>query len=308
MNNDPKEEVSSAKDDAQKTAPKKNLFKKLASFANSWVGTFVIVFFIIFFIAQAFIIPTGSMRTTLLIGDGLFGKKFAYGIPIPRIPWIEVPIFPDLDGDGHLFNGDTPKRGDIVIFRYPLDDKLHYVKRLVALGDDLIMMRDKTLYLRPFEGDEYIKANYPAESLIDINGMLWVQNPYKNRHKGITYDDIPYPAKFVDFGPVKVDSSEYFMMGDNRDHSSDSRFWGSVPYKYIVGKPWFLYFSWEHRDYYEMLNSSDSKDIKILQKECDGVNINDTRCKEIWEKYRFSIRWDRMFKSVEAIEKDLQSE
>ena len=270
---------------------------KTKDFSNSWTGTIIIVLFVIFFIAQAFIIPTGSMRSTLLIGDGLFGKKFSYGVPIPRIPWIEVPVWPDFDGDGHLINGDLPQRGDIVIFRFPMNEKLHYVKRCVATGGDLIMMRDKDLYLRPKEGDEYIRANYPNDHL-SINDKLWVKNPYKSKYKGINYGGINFPEPLVNFGPVKIPEDEYFMIGDNRDHSNDSRFWGSVPYKYIVGKPWFIYFSWENRDYFEMLNSNDPKDIQLLKNKCSDININDSKCRDMWGRHQYSIRWDRMFKFI----------
>ena len=280
-----------------------SLWQKIVAFTNSWTGTFIIVFMIIFFVAQAFIIPTGSMRSTLLIGDGLFGQKFSYGIPIPRIPWIEVPILPDLDGDGHLFEGKKPKRGEIVIFRYPKDDKIHYVKRMVAVGGDLLMMRDKVLYLRPHEGEAYMQANYPAHKLVQWNGLLWVKAPYIDTYKGITYDDAPYPI-LVDFPLTQVPKGEYFMLGDNRDHSNDSRFWGSVPYKYIIGKPWFVHFSWENRNYFEMLRSTDSKDMKLLQERCGDININDSRCKQIWDRYQYSIRWDRMFKSVERLQQE----
>jgi len=97
----------------------KNFLNKLYDFSSSWTGTVVIVLFIIFFIAQAFVIPSGSMISTLRVGDMLFVKKFAYGIPTPRIPWIEVKVLPDFNGNGHLIEGDRPQRGDIVVFRYP---------------------------------------------------------------------------------------------------------------------------------------------------------------------------------------------
>ena len=132
--------------------------KKAYHFSNSWTGTIIIVLFIIFFVAQAFRIPSGSMKDSLLIGDHLFAKKFAYGISTPHLPFLEIPLIPGTDG--HIIDGDTPQRGDIVIFRYPNNTKLHYVKRCVAVGGDELFVLDKDLYLHPHEGNDYIKANY----------------------------------------------------------------------------------------------------------------------------------------------------
>lgn len=268
----------------------KKAFNKFLDFSNSWTGTVVIVLLVIFFIAQAFVIPSGSMKNSLLIGDHLFVKKFSYGIPTPRIPWIELKILPDFRGNGHLINGDGPKRGDIVVFRYPHDEKIHYVKRNFATGGDEVIFTEKALFLHPKEGEEFIKENYPKESLITIAGKLFVKEPYKL--PGIYYDkkvnlfeqalyylnagkfamqpvivneldkikDLPFNAFYF-----KVPDDEYFMVGDNRDHSNDSRFWGSVAYKDIVGKPWFIYFSWDNE---------------------------------------YKIRWNRIGKSIESIQND----
>jgi signal peptidase I len=229
------------------------MIKKFLNFSNSWTGTIIIVLFIIFFIAQAFVIPSGSMKRSQLIGDHLFVKKFAYGLPIPHIPWVEVPVLPDFNGNGHLWEGDRPERGDIVVFRYPLNEKTHFVKRCVAVGGDILTIKDKVLYLKPHEGAEYIKANYPKEDIVDMNGVLWVKNPYMSRHPGIQIDpnvvnDGIYPQQIFNFPPTKVEDDHFFMMGDNRDHSNDSRFWGQIPYRLVEGKPWFIYFSWD-KDY-----------------------------------------------------------
>lgn len=264
----------------------KTKWQKLVDFWNSWTGTIIFVLVFIFFVAQAFTIPSGSMKNTLLIGDHLFVKKFAYGIPTPRIPFLEVPVLPDFKGDGHLLSYAKPKRGDIVVFLYPHNTKLHYVKRCVGLGDDEIIYSNKTLYVRMHEGDEYMKANYPESKQVILQGKLYIKEPFTK--KGIHYDERidfdrvieAYIAKnqFA-MEPIyvselkglhkayyyKVPSNEYFMMGDNRDHSNDSRFWGSVDYKYIEGKPWFVYLSWDE-DY--------------------------------------NIRWERMFKSVDTLEND----
>jgi signal peptidase I len=223
---------------------------KLYNWSSGWTGTIVIVLSIIFFIAQAFVIPSGSMKNTLLVGDMLFVKKFAYGIPTPTIPWIELQILPDFNKNGHLIEGDKPKSVDIVIFRYPGDNKTYYVKRCVATSGDLVAVLNKHLLLRPKDGDEFIKKNYNKKNIISINGTLLVKDPYREKHKGIHNDNDVTPQntpyiQIFNMMPTLVPNSEYFMMGDNRDHSNDSRFWGTVPYKNIIGTPWFLYFSWD---------------------------------------------------------------
>ncbi|MBE2984833.1 signal peptidase I [Campylobacter sp. RM9344] len=248
----------------------KKFLGKLYDFSSSWTGTVIIVLLVIFFVAQAFVIPSGSMKNTLLIGDHLFVKKFSYGIPTPRIPWLEVKVMPELNGNGHLITADGPKRGDIVVFRYPYDDKIHYVKRNFAIGEDEVVFSEKQTFLRPHEGDEYIRANYDQNDIVELDGKLFVKEPYK--FSGVHYDEnvnmfeqmIYYlnagklamkPLRVSSLAPndkygfnafyFKVPKDEYFMMGDNRDHSNDSRFWGSVRYEHIVGKPWFIYFSWD---------------------------------------------------------------
>jgi signal peptidase I len=225
----------------------------------------------------------------------LFAKKFSYGIPTPRIPWIEVAVAPDSDGDGHLIQGDRPQRGDIVIFRYPQNDKIHYVKRCVATQGDEVIFYPEKLFIRFSEGDEYMKKHYPNRLKV-LNGKLYVENPYMRNHKGIAYgrsggDSFLDMLKLLPYGEVsmtpiyvdeleavaprinfnafyaKMDKDNFFMVGDNRDQSNDSRFWGSVPYKNVVGQPWFIYFSWDSNR---------------------------------------EIRWDRMFRTVDSIEEDLK--
>jgi len=257
-------------------------------FSNSWTGTIVIVLFLIFFVIQSFVIPSGSMKRTLQIGDFLFAKKFSYGIPIPTLPWLNIPLLPDFNNNGHLIEGDKPKRGDIVIFLYPNDHKTHYVKRCVAKGGDEIVYQDKHLYIHFVEGDEYIKKNYPTNKIVKFYNKLWVDNPYKDKYPGIHYLDNRNIYKSligcyyglikdengnnieIDMSPIfvaklesngdnfyfrgqkinalykKVEKDHFYMIGDNRNNSNDSRFWGSVPYSLIIGKPWFIYFSWDN--------------------------------------------------------------
>ena len=258
----------------------KKTLHKVYKWSNSWTGTVIIVLFVIFFIAQAFRIPSGSMKDSLLIGDHLFAKKFAYGVPMPHIPFLETSIMP-WSNSLRLFDGDTPERGDIVIFRYPNNPKQHFVKRCFATpGDEVLFTDADEVYLRPHEGDLYIRNNYPKEKIVILMGKVWVKSPMAHEHKGIHNDENhniyeDYLNVFlseqtaVDMKPVyvqelsikynfpfnafykKVEKKNYYMIGDNRDHSNDSRFWGGVPYDNIEGTPWFIYFSidenWEIR-------------------------------------------------------------
>ena len=233
----------------------KETLRKVYKFSNSWPGTIVIVLFVIFFIAQAFRIPSGSMKDSLLIGDHLFAKKFAYGISMPHIPFLEMSIMPWSDSL-RLVDGDTPERGDIVIFRPPHNPKTHFVKRCVALPGDELFVSEKDLYVHHSEGDEWIKENFKDFELVTFAAKLWVKNPYMKAHPGIHHDTKiiesgRYPMPIFHVSPIKIEKDYYFMMGDNRDHSNDSRFWGAVPYENIEGTPWFIYFSidenWEIR-------------------------------------------------------------
>ena len=233
----------------------KETLHKVYKFSNSWTGTVIIVLFVIFFIAQAFRIPSGSMKDSLLIGDHLFAKKFAYGISMPHIPFLEMSIMPWSDRL-RLVDGDTPERGDIVIFRPPHNPKTHFVKRCVAIPGDELFVSEKDLYIHHNEGDEWIKKNFEGFEIVTFAAKLWVKNPYMKAHPGIHHDEkivegSQYPMPLFYVSPIKIEKDYYFMMGDNRDHSNDSRFWGAVPYENIEGTPWFIYFSvdenWEIR-------------------------------------------------------------
>ena len=156
------------------------------------------------FVVQAFKSPSESMLGTLQVGDHLLASKFAYGI---RIPFT----------DHYIYDGSDPQRGDIVIFEYPNDPSVDYIKRVIGVPGDLIEVRDKQLYR---------------------NGM-----PVKEAYiRNIDPDNIE-PLR-DNYAPVRVPSGKYFVMGDNRDNSLDSRFWGFVDRKAIKAKAWRIYWSW----------------------------------------------------------------
>lgn len=299
----------------------KKFFSALYKFSSSWTGTIIIVLFLIFFVAQSFVIPSGSMKRTQLIGDFLFAKKFSYGIPTPHLPWLEVPILPDFNKNGHLIEGPRPQREEIVIFRKPQTPKVHFVKRCVAVGEDELLYMDKQLLIHFHEGDAYIKKNYPAKKIISLRNKLWVINPYMDKYPGIQYAPegrtsfesmvlhYEYREK-LDMQPVflgeiqktafykKVEEDHYYMIGDNRDNSNDSRFWGSVAYRYIVGKPWLIYMSIEHRSYERMM----SEDHAGLERVCGEVAIDSKACETLWNRQRFTVRWGRVGRLIEKMQ------
>lgn len=322
----------------------KKVLHGFGRFANSWTGTVIIVLFLIFFVAQSFVIPSGSMKRTQLIGDFLFAKKFSYGIPTPHLPWLEIPLLPDFNGNGHLIEGPRPQREDIVIFRYPLNNKIHYVKRCVAVGGDEILYANEQLLIHFHEGDAYIKANYPEAKIVSLRGKLWVENPYMDKYPGIQYAPegtdifetlLRYYAynKEIDMTPVyveglqaptheiagkgvnalyvKVEEDHFYMIGDNRDNSNDSRFWGAVPYRLIVGKPWLNYMSLEYRSYESILDGDaygGGKDHAQLARVCSDIPIDTQACKDLWEKQRYTVRWGRVGRRINTLQNELPIE
>ena len=192
-------------------------------------------------VVQAFRIPTGSMKDTLLIGDFLLVNKFIYGAQTPtRIPVVDVDIpsfrFPALK---------QPERGEIVVFKYPLDPSLDYIKRCIATAGDTVEIRDGWVYINNEpEGDIKLvqerKFDKEEGALVDyyVVHTGWGQD-YTIRH----YSD--RGARYEDFGPVVVPQNHLFMMGDNRDNSQDSRYWGFMPMQNLVGRALVIYWSWD---------------------------------------------------------------
>lgn len=186
----------------------KNRKSVVREYAEAIIIAILIALFIRTFVVQAFKIPSGSMKPTLQIGDHLLVNKFTYGIKIPFIRKSLVSI-------------NDPKREDIVVFIYPVDKTKDFIKRVVGVAGDTIEIRDKKIYL---------------------NGSL-----YNDGH-GVYTDRILFPASVQprdNFGPVTVPAGHIFVMGDNRDQSYDSRFWGFVDLKDVLGKAFIIYWSWD---------------------------------------------------------------
>jgi signal peptidase I len=168
----------------------------------------VIALFIRTFIIQAFKIPSSSMEPTLLVGDHLLVNKFIYGIKIPLT-------------DIKLFQLKRPKRGDIIVFIYPRDRSKDFIKRVIGTeGEKVEVIRNK----------------------IYINDKL-IDDPWGHYHEESNW--MKYLQPIEKFGPVLVPKDSLFVLGDNRDNSQDSRFWGFVNINAVRGEAFILYFSWD---------------------------------------------------------------
>jgi signal peptidase I len=195
------------------------------------ISTAIVLFLVIrTFIVEAFKIPTGSMENTLLVGDFLLVNKAVYGAEVP-VAHARLPAFA------------TPGRGDVIVFLPPHDPSKNYVKRLVGLPGDTLEMRDKVLYLdgEP-QAEPYARHIDPFSDPIDPR-MSW-QLEYTPA--GAPPGRSLQPSR-DNWGPVVVPEGKYFALGDNRDNSEDSRYWGFVDAGAVKGRPMFIYYSF-HRD------------------------------------------------------------
>jgi signal peptidase I len=198
---------------------------------EGWVWALVVALFLRYFVLQAYRIPSGSMEDTLLPGDFLLVFKPIYGI---EIPYTEIKFF-------QFFK---PSRGDIVIFRFPIDPSKDFVKRCVGLPGDTIEIRDKILYVN---GKKIFEPYAVHKDSRIIPPLILPKDEFSKREfqrAWVNREFIDEPNVRDNFGPVVVPPHTYFVLGDNRDNSSDSRFWGPVPEKYLKGVPLIIYFSW----------------------------------------------------------------
>jgi len=199
---------------------------------QSLVGTVVIAVFVITFVVQAFQIPSESMENTLLVGDYLLVNKLCYGQGVPLLPYRKI------------------ARGDIVVFHYPVDPKQHFVKRVIGLPGDRLRMISKKVWINGKPLDEpYVRFLEPPNGR-DPSSLFRDNFPRTDLY-AINMDGkwLLEMRKLVEDGQLIVPEGHYFVMGDNRDDSQDSRYWGFVPRENIIGRPLLIYWSvqeWDH--------------------------------------------------------------
>lgn len=164
------------------------------------------------FFVQAFKIPSGSMKQTLQIGDHILVNKFLYGIRIPLLRKVIIQV-------------KKPTRGDIIVFKFPVDPDKDFIKRVIGVAGDMVESRNKKIFVN----NQLINEDYSirTDSHIIPGGL----------------------QKRDNFGPLKVPENSLFVMGDNRDQSFDSRFWGFVDLKVVSGKAFMIYWSWDQENF-----------------------------------------------------------
>ena len=180
----------------------------LREYVEAALWALVLTLFLRAFVIQAFRIPSASMQDTLLIGDFLFVNKFEYG---PKIPFTHIRL-PGLR---------APRRGDVIVFQFPQDPSKDFIKRCIATGGETVEIRNKQ---------------------VSVDGVA-LNEPYT-----IHTDPAVKPAGYDyrdNYGPFTVPAGEFFMMGDNRDNSNDSRYWGTLNMDLVKGRAIFLYWSWD---------------------------------------------------------------
>ena len=202
----------------------------IVEYARALFPVILIVFVLRSFIVEPFRIPSGSMLPTLHVGDFILVNKFKYGI---RIPVINKKIFPV----------SHPNRGDVMVFRYPVDPKLNFIKRVVGLPGDVLSYKDKKLAVNGVEVSVEENGVYDFEQK-NLKGRSanWLIESIGEASHSILLDDNRGTRNLES---VTVPEGHYFVMGDNRDHSNDSRFWRFVPESHVVGNAFFIWFSWK---------------------------------------------------------------
>jgi signal peptidase I len=211
----PKSQQRPARPKDAPTAPEKSVVRE---YAEALVIAFFLAIVIRTFFVQAYKIPSGSMEPTLLIGDHILVDKFAYGLrlpdsffgmSIPGIPW------------GHyLFDTGPIHRGDVIVFVFPPDPTKDFIKRVIAVGGDTVAVKNAVVYLN-------------GQPMLDPHA-----------HYSLPADERTPMSVRDNFGPEKVPPGKIFVMGDNRDRSYDSRFWGFVPIDNVEGRAFLIYWSW----------------------------------------------------------------
>ena len=201
----------------------------LVEYSKSFFPVILAVFMIRSFLVEPFKIPSGSMMPTLLVGDFILVNKFTYGLRVPVI-------------NNTFKEMKHPQRGEVMVFRFPKDPSLDYIKRVVGLPGDKIEYRDKQIFVngQSVAQQENGYYEYVAPGLNQLSLRRMREQLGEHNHDILIDDSNP-----VLDGEITVPEGQYFVMGDNRDNSNDSRFWGFVPDSNVVGKAFLIWWNFD---------------------------------------------------------------
>lgn len=204
----------------------------LVEYAKSFFPVILAVLLLRSFLVEPFRIPSGSMMPTLLVGDFILVNKYDYGIRLPVV-------------NKKIIDVGEPQRGDVVVFRFPRDPGVDYIKRVIGLPGDHVVYRDKTLYIN---GERMVQI--PEGNYIGIGSGLSMSGAAVREEKlGTVEHEILVVERLRQatspYNDVVVPEGHYFVMGDNRDNSNDGRFWGFVPDENLVGKAFMIWMNWD---------------------------------------------------------------
>jgi signal peptidase I len=204
----------------------------LIEYSRAFFPVILIVFVLRSFVVEPFRIPSGSMLPTLHVGDFILVNKFVYGIRLPIV-------------DTKVIGISGPERGDVMVFRFPHDESINYIKRVVGLPGDQIEYRDKQLFINDKPVEQSPAGEKALEELGNSRSSLQHFTEVLGEVNHSIFRDGAKPGTNMRFS---VPEGHYFVMGDNRDYSNDSRYWGFVPEANIIGEAFFIWFSWDSRD------------------------------------------------------------
>ena len=201
-------------------------------YARSFFPVFLVVLILRSFIVEPFRIPSASMMPTLLIGDFILVNKYDYGIRLPVT-------------DTKILENREPRRGDVVVFRYPEKPSVPFIKRVAGVPGDVISYRDKTLYIN---GIAMSQQDLGAYHSMGSGSYMGTVSLHSENLDGVVHDillDPDRPSFDVD---TVVPDNQYFVLGDNRDNSKDSRYWGFVPEQNLIGRAFFVWMNWDWKN------------------------------------------------------------
>ena len=213
--------------------------KNVREFSSSIFPVLFVVLILRSFFIEPYKIPSGSMIPTLMIGDFILVDKNIYGYKIPLT-------------NITLFENENPKRGDVVVFKYPEDQSINYIKRVIGLPGDKILYKNKRLYIN---NSEYplIKVEHSFDPIEIADGHVFIENNLQKEYMILNQSNPPFNFEYY------VPNGTYFVLGDNRDNSNDSRFWGPVPEENLVGKAFYIWMFWNSDSYYSFFDRVGTK-------------------------------------------------